>query len=60
MICNPYILLSRVNTYLRDMKKTLKQICELEDDLPCEETVIDILAKIGYKYDEESNQFKKR
>lgn len=60
MICNPYILLSRVNTYLRDMKKTLEQICELEDDLPCKESVIDILAKIGYKYDEESNQFKKR
>ena len=56
MIENPYILLSYINTKLRDNYPSLKSLCE---DLDIkEEEIIKNLQKINYQYDEKSNQFK--
>ena len=56
MIENPYILLSYINTKLRNNYPSLKSLCE---DLDIkEEEIIKNLQKINYQYDEKSNQFK--
>lgn len=52
---DPMILLSFINTKLRDNYKDLKTLCsELEVD---EETIIKTLHSIDYKYDENLNRF---
>jgi biotin operon repressor len=56
---DPIILLSYVNTQLRDNYSSLDKLAEGLD--LSEEEVKDIVAKlegVGYKYDEEMNQFK--
>lgn len=52
---DPMLLLSVVNTKLRDFYKDLDSLCEdMEVD---KSTIILTLAKIEHEYDEESNQF---
>lgn len=56
MIKDPNMLLSLINTKLRDNYSSLENLC---DDLNYnEDEVKSILAKIGYYYDEKVNQFK--
>ena len=55
MIENPTILLSVINTKLRDFYSSLEDLC---DDLDYEkDKVIEILKSIGYHYDKDVNQF---
>ena len=51
-----FILLSLVNTYLRDRYCSLEELCEEEDVSQPE--ICTRLLKIGYAYDEEANTFK--
>lgn len=52
---NPVVLLSYVNTKLRDFYSTLDALC---DDLDVsKKEIIESLAKIGYTYDKMLNQF---
>ncbi len=52
---DPIMLLSYVNTKLRDYYGSLKQFCE---ELGVkEQEIVDSLASVGYHYDEERNQF---
>lgn len=53
---NPVILLSYINTELRDNYADLDDLCKSLDIEKKEITYI--LKKIGYKYNENSNQFK--
>ena len=53
---DPVILLSFVNTQLRDNYESLESLCE-DRDLD-EQEIREILGKINYRYDENSNQFK--
>ena len=56
---DPIILLSYVNTQLRDNYSSLDKLAEGLD--LSEDAVKEIVAKlegVGYKYDEEMNQFK--
>ncbi len=56
MIKDPNMLLSLINTKLRDNYSSLESLC---DDLDYnEDDVKSILSKIGYHYDEKLNQFK--
>ena len=58
MIENPQILLSVINTKLRDNYDSLSALCE---DLGYDLSVIkDKLASIGYQYDPNINQFIRR
>lgn len=52
---DPVILLSVVNTKLRDQYPTLDALCEDLDIV--KEELTDRLGKIGYEYMEEKNQF---
>ena len=53
---DPIILLSTVNTLLRDKYSNLEQ---LADDYGIEAKQIkDSLKSVGYEYDESNNQFK--
>lgn len=53
---NPFVLLSYINTKLRDQYKNLDDLC---DDLNLsKEEVINVLKNINYEYIEEFNQFK--
>ena len=52
---DPVILLSYVNTQLRDFYGTLEALCE-DKGLDREE-LVEKLASIEYEYDGESNQF---
>lgn len=55
---NPNILLSVVNTKLRDEYSSLAKLC---DDLDqSEDELKQILASIGYFYDSDLNQFKQK
>ncbi|CUU45895.1 DUF4250 domain-containing protein [Clostridium beijerinckii] len=55
-ISDPNILLSVINMKLRDQYGSLDILC---DDLELsKDDIINILINIGYKYDEEENQFK--
>lgn len=55
-ISDPNILLSAINMKLRDQYSSLDLLCE---DLELvKEDIINRLENIGYKYDEEENQFK--
>ena len=53
---NPYIVLSVVNTYLRDKYKDLDELCDKEDYNKQE--LIELLKSINYEYDANINQFK--
>ncbi len=53
---NPYLLLSLINTKLRD---TYSSLDDLVYDLDVsKEEIINILSSINYFYNEEMNQFK--
>ena len=52
----PTILLSIVNTKLRDQYSSLDELCEDLDE--AKEEIENTLASIGYYYNEELNQFK--
>lgn len=52
---NPVMLLSVVNTNLRDFYDNLDEFCLAKDVK--REDIISILQKIGYKYDDKINQF---
>lgn len=55
MITDPFILLSYVNTKLRDNYTNLDSLC---DDLDLDkEELKDKLSEIGYYYNEELNAF---
>jgi hypothetical protein len=53
---DPFMLLSMVNMYLRDNNESLIEFCKRNeiDKLELE----NILAKVGFTYNEISNQFK--
>lgn len=51
-----YILLSFINTKLRDEFENIKSLCKFYDLE--EEDIINKLNTINYKYDTETNQFK--
>jgi len=53
---DPVMLLSYINTKLRDEYDSFESLCE---NLDADKTLIkDKLLSIGYKYDKEINQFK--
>ena len=52
---NPILLLSIVNTKLRDFYSSLDELCQDLDE--SKDEIIDILAGYGYIYDKELNQF---
>lgn len=52
---DPFILLSYVNTLLRDRYPSLTELCRAEDAE--EETVRAALSAAGYEYSGERNQF---
>ncbi len=52
---DPYIMLSYVNTKLRDSYPTLNELAIAED--VAQEDILSKLQAIGYTYDEESNRF---
>ena len=53
---DPAILLSVINTRLRDFYPSLDALCDdLDED---KEEIIKALSLIGYSYDEEKNAFK--
>jgi hypothetical protein len=52
---DPFILLSVVNTKLRDQYTDLDKLCEdLDED---KEHLVQALAGVGYVYSSEQNQF---
>ncbi len=53
---DPVMLLSVVNTYLRDYHSTLEELCE-HADVSAEEITCR-LAIIDYHYDPQQNQFR--
>lgn len=52
---DPIILLSYVNTKLRDQFATLEEFCDIYDVE--EDYIRDILSSVDYQYDEITNQF---
>ena len=52
-----FILLSFVNTKLRDEYSSLDSLCE-DLDLP-QDNIVSRLNSLGYAYDEEANAFKR-
>ena len=52
---DPFILLSVLNTRLRDFYPTLDECCKAEDI--DKDAVIHTLASIRYRYSSEKNQF---
>lgn len=53
---DPAILLSYINTQLRDNYKNLDDLCKSLD--VSENDIVSKLELIGYKYDEKLNRFK--
>lgn len=52
---NPYVLLSTINTYLRDKYDSLEELVnDLDEDL---NKITNTLESIGYYYNKERNQF---
>lgn len=52
---DPFILLSFVNTMLRDKYKNLDELCgDLDED---KNAIISKLADAGFEYDEKANKF---
>ncbi|MBR0036547.1 MAG: DUF4250 domain-containing protein [Bacteroidales bacterium] len=56
MISDPYMLLSLVNTKLRDEYSSLDELCEDMDFDPDE--LVEKLRSAGFEYMPETNQFK--
>ena len=54
----PIILLSVINTKLRDMYSSLDDLCEDLDE--SKDEIIEALSKIGYEYNAKLNQFIKK
>lgn len=52
---DPFILLSYLNTQLRDGCPSLEELCRREDVQP--QTLVEAMAAIGYEYDPELNKF---
>ena len=52
---DPYMLLSVINTRLRDFYRSLEECCRAEDAEP--DAVKEKLLKVGYTYSPERNQF---
>lgn len=52
---DPVMLLSVVNTNLRDFYESLEELCDAKD--ADKDEIIKTLEKINYKYDRERNQF---
>ena len=52
---DPFILLSVVNTKLRDQYSSLDKLCDDLDE--SKELLVQTLAGIGYTYSPEQNQF---
>lgn len=55
---NPILLVSIVNTKLRDFYSNLDELCEDLDE--SKDEIVDILASSGYIYDKEINQFREK
>lgn len=55
---NPILLLSIVNTKLRDFYSNFDELCQDLDE--SKDEIIDILSSAGYIYDKEINQFRER
>ena len=53
---DPIMLLSAINTYLRDEYGSLNELCRALD--LGQEELTEKFKKIGYHYDEKLNQFK--
>lgn len=53
---DPVILLSFVNTQLRDNYSSLEELCRAFDADPA--ALCETLEKIDYRYDKESNSFR--
>lgn len=53
---DPIMLLSVVNTQLRDRYPNLDALCESEDI--CKADLCNKLAAVGYTYDSNQNQFR--
>lgn len=52
---DPVMLLSYINTQLRDFYKTLKDLCESKEI--DQDEIVKTLEQIDYRYDENLNQF---
>lgn len=52
---DPVMLLSYVNTQLRDYADSLEALCSLRGI--CQTELIEKIGSIGYQYDETTNQF---
>lgn len=52
---DPMILVSYINTQLRDFYPSLEEFCKAQDEDI--QKIIDSLASIDYHYDKERNQF---
>ena len=53
---DPNILLSYLNTKLRDCYASLDELCDdLDED---REALVERLGKVGYRYDAEQNRFR--
>jgi len=55
MIKDPNILLSYLNTKLRDDYPSLEEFCKSTDE--DQQEIEQILSKIGYTYDAQANRF---
>ena len=53
---DPFILLSVINTKLRDFYSSLEELCEEEG--VCLPELVARLSSVGYAYDAESNSFR--
>lgn len=54
----PNILLSVINTKLRDMYSSLDDLCDDLDE--SKDEIVETLSKIGYEYNAKLNQFIKK
>ncbi len=52
---DPFMLLSYVNTQLRDNYESLDELCSSLG--VSKDTILDALSKAGFKYDESLNKF---
>lgn len=52
---DPYLLLSLVNTKLRDEAPSLEELCKTYD--VSMKSIVERLEGVGYHYDETTNQF---
>lgn len=55
---DPVILLSVINTKLRDFYDSFDELCRREDISDCEkENIVNKLSSVGYTYCEQQNRF---